>query len=116
MKEVGTFESPRWGRVQVMRATYVSADGPLAIILLDDQGQKLINLSVNLHGEEWSQHSVDLPRDCFYMQEWEQNRELSQLAKASGLFIERKDLPIAVGTFDTHGLTASPWQLRGGTP
>lgn len=111
MKQIGTFQSGRWGPVRVMRATYGGATGPTAIVLLCDNGEPLATLSVNMYQPECSHDSSDLPPDCFYAKRWSENEEISADALLSGLFIERADLPQAESGF----VTAPVWQIRSAT-
>lgn len=108
MKPIGTFMSRRWGTVHVLRGTYLRANGPTAIKLQSDEGEPLATLSVNMYRPECSRDSRDLPADCFYAKRWGGNVELSAEALASGLFIERLDLPVA----ESGHVTAPVWQLR----
>lgn len=106
-QHVGTFQSRRWGRVHVQRATYDSATGPTAVVLTLDGGEPLGKLSVNMYRPECSHDSKDLPADCFYAKTWSENEELAVDAMASGLFVRRDDLPKASSGF----VDASVWQI-----
>lgn len=112
MKQVGAFQSKRWGTVAVMRGTYLSARGPTAVILMLPNGEKLATLSVNMYKPECSHDSRDLPKDHFYVCTWGQNEEIATEALASGLFTERKDMPKAQSGF----VEAPVWQLAGSAP
>lgn len=107
MKQIGTFQSRRWGSVRVMRATYGGATGPTAIVLLCDNGEPLATLSVNMYRPECSHDSSDLPPDCFYVKRWSENAEISAEALASGLFTERPDL----GRAESGFVAAPVWQV-----
>lgn len=109
MTQVGTFKSRRWGDVLVFSAAYNGEhDGPLAIVLTLPDGEPLATLSVNMYAPECSEDSRDLPADCFYVKQWSENEDLAREALASGLFIERPDLPMAESGY----VTAPAWQLR----
>ena len=108
MKNIGTFQSARWGTVSVYRATYGTADGPVAILLLDKEGELLTKLSINLHKPECSCDSRDLPADCFYVKEWSENAEIAEEVHLSGLFIERPDL----GWGHSGFVVAPVWQVK----
>ena len=108
MKLVGKFQSARWGTVVALRAHYCSADGPTAIVLETADGEPLGKLSVNMYKPYCSHDSRDLPDDCFYVKRWSENEEIAVEALASGLFIERPDLPQA-----TSGEVSAPvWEIR----
>lgn len=112
MKRIGSFQSARWGHVDVTQATYGGPKGPLAIVLTSPvDPAPICTLSVNMYRPECSQDSRDLPADCFYVKQWGGQEEVSQEALASGLFIERPDLPVAESGF----VTAPVWQLRSPT-
>lgn len=108
MQQIGTFQSKRWGSVIVHRATYGSADGPLAIVLTTDEGERLSTLSVNLYKPECSHDSAALPKDCFYVKEWSENEDLAADAMASGMFVLREDL----GTARSGFVEAPVWQIK----
>lgn len=110
MKRLTTFQSKRWGTVHVQQASYLEEDGPLAILLESADGEPLTTLSVNMYLPECSHDSRDLPADCFYVKLWGGNEDLSQEALASGLFIERGDLP---QSRSGYVVSAPVWQLRG---
>lgn len=107
MKKIGAFNSQRWGRVDVLRATYMGPEGPTAIVLQQPDGEPLATLSVNMYEPECSLDSRNLPRDCFYVKRWAENEEISAEALASGLFVERPDLPEAESGY----VSAPVWQL-----
>lgn len=107
MKQIGTFNSPRWGTVHVRRATYGRADGPTAIVLTGDDGEPLATLSVNLYRPDCSHDSRDLPPDCFYAKCWSENEQLAEDALKSGLFLQRDDMPAGRSGF----VIAPVWQL-----
>ena len=107
MNKIGSFQSKRWGKVDVYRTTYGAADGPCAIPLTIG-GAPLATLSVNMYRPECSQDSRDLPADCFYVKEWAVNETLAPEAFASGLFILRDDLPRASSGY----VTAPVWQIK----
>lgn len=109
MTRLGTFQSARWGSVTVIRASYLFANGPTAIILELANGEKLANLSVNMYVPECSRDSKDLPRDCFYVKTWD-SPDLVKEALASGLFREREDLPQA----ESGHVSAPVWQIVAG--
>jgi len=109
MKKIGSFNSPRWGAVIVSRATYGGATGPLAVILKLEDGEPLATLSVNMYRPECSRDSTDLPPDCFYVKQWSENEELAAEAMASGLFVQRDDLPVA----ESGWVEAPVWQIVG---
>jgi hypothetical protein len=109
MKQIGTFQSRRWGSVRVLRATYGGAKGPTAIVLQCEDGEPLATLSVNMYRPECSHDSSELPPDCFYVKRWSENEEISSEALASGLFVERTELPQA----ESGWVKAPVWQLRG---
>lgn len=93
MKHVGSFHSARWGKVEVYATTYLSASGPLAIMLQDSDGEPLATLSVNMPD------SKNLPTNCFYMKDWSENEALAEEARESKLFKPRPDLPSSVSGF-----------------
>lgn len=107
MKKIGSFKSPRWGSVHVWRGTYLRKDGPTAIVLLLPDGEPVATLSVNMYEPECSRDSRELPPDCFYAKRWSENETISAEALASGLFVERDDLPVA----ESGHVTAPVWQL-----
>lgn len=108
MRVIGYFNSFMWGRVTVQTSTYMRADGPLAVLLFDAEGERLTNLSVNMDATDGASHdSRDLPADCFYVKTWEENSLLAFEALASGLFIQRPDLPVALSGF----VAAPVWQI-----
>lgn len=107
MKKLGMYNSARWGRVRIYQGTYGSHDGPTAIVLELDNGEPLATLSVNLYRPECSQDSRDLPRDCFYAKTWSENEALIPDLLASGLFVQRNDLPMGRSGF----VTAPVWQI-----
>ncbi len=106
MKQIGTYQSKRWGTVVVLRGHYGHAEGPPAITLLCE-GEPLATLSVNMYRPECSRDSKDLPADCFYVKTWGGNEQLAEEALASGLFVARKDLPEAQSGY----VTAPVWQI-----
>lgn len=108
MKHIGEFRSLRWGRVNVLRATYGAADGPTAILLQLETGEPLATLSVNMYKPQCSRDSQDLPKDCFYVKNWSENDAIAAEALESGLFIERPDMPRAESGY----VSAPVWQLR----
>lgn len=99
MREVGTFDSPRWGRVTVKQGEYYNA--ALAIVL-ETRVEKLATLSVNLPGK-----SELLPRQYFYVKAWSENAEIAEEALASGLFKVRSDIPVGKFGF----VTCEVWEL-----
>lgn len=106
MKQLGTFQSARWGTVRVLRDSYDGAKGPLAVVLQCANGEPLATLSVNMYEPD----SRDLPKDCFYVKQWSENETLAAEALQSGLFTQRPDLPPA-----RSGLIEAPvWQLVAG--
>jgi hypothetical protein len=105
MNKIGSFQSTRWGHVDVWRAHYVDEDGPTAVMLTLQDGEPLATLSVNMY--ECSRDSRDLPADFFYAKRWGENEEISAEALASGLFVERADLPQAESGY----VTAPVWQI-----
>jgi hypothetical protein len=107
MKQIGTFQSKRWGPVTVVRSTYGRVDGPVAVQLLTAEGEPLATLSVNMYRPECSQDSSDLPADCFYVKQWSENEVLAAEALASGLFVPRDDLPVA----ESGWIDAPAWQI-----
>ena len=92
MRHIGSFQSARWGRVEVYAATYTS-NNALAIQLTDSDGEPLATLSVNMPGSE------NLPANCFYMKDWSENEELAEEARECKLFKPRPDLPSSVSGF-----------------
>lgn len=108
MTTIGTFHSRRWGEVHAYSAAYGEHDGPLAVVLQCANGEPLATLSVNMYRPECSEDSRDLPADCFYVKQWAENETIAQEALASGLFIERPDLPTA----ESGWVTAPVWQLK----
>jgi len=108
MKTIGSFQSKRWGKVDVHRATYGSKTGPCAITLTTDTGEPLGTLSVNMYRPECSRDSRDLPKDCFYVKDWGGNETFTGDALASGLFVARDDLPRAESGY----VTAPVWQIK----
>jgi hypothetical protein len=109
MKQIGTFNSARWGIVTVLRATYDGPKGPTAVVLQSNGGKPLATLSVNMYRPECTHDSSDLPADCFYAKEWSENKVLAAEALKSGLFKVRDDLPPARSGF----VTAPVWQIGG---
>lgn len=107
MKAIGNFHSKRWGPVRVLRATYDGPNGPTAVVLQTAEGEPLATLSVNMYRPECSQDSGDLPVDCFYVKHWSENEELAAEALASGLFVQRDDLPVA----ESGWVKAPAWQI-----
>lgn len=104
MKHVGSFHSARWGKVEVYVTTHLSANGPLAIQLIDSDGAPLAILSVNMPD------SKNLPANCFYMKDWSENEELAREAmNVSELFRHRPDLPKATSGF----IVADAYELVG---
>lgn len=101
MKKIGTFQTAQWGAVDVMQATYGHGDGPIAIVLECDGGERLGVLSVNLPG------SSALPEGCFYAKTYFENETLAMEAIASGLFVERVSLPRA----QAGRVTVPVWQI-----
>jgi len=110
MKKIGGFNSARWGAVTALRGTYEGPKGPAAVVLTLEDGEPLATLSVNMYRPECSQDSRDLPADCFYVKQWSENEELAAEALASGLFMQRADLPVAESGF----VDAPAWQIVGG--
>lgn len=108
MKVIGSFQSKRWGLVNVSRSTYSRAKGHCAVTLTTDNGEPLTTLSVNMYRPECSHDSRDLPADCFYVKEWAGNESLAPEAFASDLFILRDDLPHASSGY----VTAPVWQIK----
>lgn len=108
LDQIGTFKSKAWGTVRVLSGHYGAADGPLAIVLECENGEPLAALSVNMYRPECSHDSRDLPPDCFYVKLWGGNASLADEAFASGLFVERDDLPIAASGF----VEAPAWQVK----
>jgi hypothetical protein len=76
--------------------------------MLENGGEPLATLSVNMYKPECSQDSRDLPRDCFYVKQWAENRDIAEEAWKSGLFTLREDLPIAHSGF----VSAPVWQIK----
>ncbi len=109
MNHIGTFTSPRWGVVNVLRGTYQAANGPTAIALTLEDGEPLATLSVNMYRPDCSHDSRDLPADCFYVKQWGENEQLADEAIKSGLFKQRDDLPQA----RSGHVSAPVWQLAG---
>lgn len=109
MKTIGEFNSNRWGCVLVQQGTYQSADGPVAIALISEDGEPLTTLSVNMYRPECSKDSKDLPSDCFYVKDYGGNEELAADAIASGLFVQREDMEPAESGF----ISAPVWQIVG---
>lgn len=109
MKSIGTITLPQWGKCSVHVGTYGGPDGPLAVVLKTDTGEPLTKLSVNMYKPECSHDSSDLPAGCFYAKTYGENDEIARLALASGMFIERPDLPKAHGGH----VTVPVWQLAG---
>lgn len=105
---IGTFQSKRWGTVNVARATYESAAGPTAVLLSLEDGEPLAKLSVNMYRPDCSHDSRDLPADCFFVKMWAENDRLAEEAMASGLFERRDDLGVASSGF----VTAPVWQIK----
>ena len=109
MNHIGTFRSPRWGIVHVLRGHYGRADGPTAIALTTDNGEPLATLSVNMYRPECSRDSRELPADCFYVKLWGGHEEIAEDALNSGLFKLRDDLPEAHSGY----VSAPVWQIAG---
>lgn len=107
-QHIGTYRSRQWGRVNVLRATYGSANGPTAVMLTCEDGEPLATLSVNMYRPECSHDSTDLPADCFYAKEWSENESIAAEAISSGLFVRRDDLPKAKSGF----VSARVWQIK----
>ncbi len=107
MKTIGEFNSSKWGKVSAQQGTYGGPTGPVAVVLMLEGGEPLATLSVNMYRPECSQDSRDLPPNCFYAKDWGGNETFTEDALASGLFIEREDLPEALS-----GYVAAPvWQI-----
>lgn len=107
MKRIGSFHCPRWGELIAHAGSY--SNGALAVVLASPSGEPMATLSVNTYRPQCSADSRDLPPDCFYMKDWSENEEIVVAAKASGLFIERPDLPPAISGY----VCADAWQLVG---
>lgn len=74
------FETP-FGDAVVMLATYLRADGPMAVFLVDSEaGDRIGVLSVNLP------ESAELAEGEFCAKTWSENEPLVRPALASGLF------------------------------
>lgn len=99
MKLIGQFRSAKWGAVNVMRGTYGSPTGPLAVLLQSEWGEPLATLSVNMYTPECSRGSADLPADCFYVNEWSGGEVLAREGLDAGVFKLRDDLPKAQSGF-----------------
>lgn len=107
MQHIGTFQSKRWGKLNVLRGTYERADGPVAIVLQAPDGEPVATLSVNMYLPDCSHDSRALPKDCFYVKTWGGLEDLAAEALASGLFVQREDLPAASSGF----VEAPAWQV-----
>ena len=107
MKIIGTFHHSRWGKVTALAASYNGAKGPLAVVLTCSGDEPLATLSVNMYKPQCSADSKDLPADCFYVKDWSENEDIAEYARASGLFLERPDLPVAISGY----VCAEVWQL-----
>jgi hypothetical protein len=108
MTIIGTFQSPRWGKVIAHREAYPG--GAAAVLLLCEDGEPLAKLSVNMYRPVCSHDSRDLPPGCFYMKDWAENAEIAVEAVESGLFKARDDLPSAASGFvwaDVYEIVAS---------
>lgn len=105
MKIIGTYQDPYWGRVTALAGTY-GLNGPLAVTLVVG-AEPLATLSVNMYRPECSRDSRDLPPDCSYVKDWSENEEIVEAARASGLFIERPELPVSISGY----VCAEVWQL-----
>lgn len=104
---IGTIETS-YGKADVHRLTYLGPDGPTAISLVgSDYGEQIATLSVNMYRPECSHDSGDLPKDCFYAKTYGENELVAAEALASGLFIERTDLPKARSGY----IEAPVWQI-----
>lgn len=78
------------GALKLQTESYLTADGPLAVLLVTLDGKELVTkLSVNLD------ESKDLPENCFYLKWWSENYEIAGDALASGWLKPRYDLPLA---------------------
>lgn len=110
MDKIGSFTSPRHGQVHVLRACYGGPGGPTAIVLQCANGEPLATLSVNMYRPQCSRDSRQLPKNCFYVKRWSENEQISAEALASGLFLERPDLPEA----KSGHVSAPVWQVRCG--
>lgn len=108
MKQIGSFISAQYGKVNVLRATYGKAGGPLAILLECEDGEPLTTLSVNMYKPDCSHDSIDLPSNCFYVKQWSENESIAAEAFNGGLFELRSYLPVARSGF----VTAPVWQLK----
>lgn len=108
MDHIGTFQSKRWGTVNVLRATYDSLTGPTAVVLQTENGERLATLSINMYWPDCSHDSKDLPDDCFYVKTYADLEELAVEAMAGGLFVPRVDLPHA----ESGLITAPVWQIK----
>ena len=74
------FETP-FGEAVVMLATYLRADGPMAVLLVDSEtGERIGTLSVNLP------ESGELAEGEFCAKTWSENEPLAETAIGSGLF------------------------------
>jgi hypothetical protein len=105
-KKIGEFQSTRWCVVDVVQSTYLSADGPTAILLESGEHGPLCRLSVNMYRPDCSQDSRELPPNCFYMKDWGQE-DLAAEAQASGLFKLRTDLAPA----ESGHVQAQAWEI-----
>lgn len=107
MKTLGTFETKGYGPVLAIQTTYLSEDGPLAIMLVDLDNIPLTVLSVNLTFPTSNRDSRELPPNCFFVKSWEDNGKIAEEAKSSGLFLPRPDL----GTGKSGFVTAPVWEV-----
>lgn len=104
---------PKWGPARIEIAKY--ENGALAVqLILEESDEPLCVLSVNMaHGQD--HESEDLPRNCFYVKAWSENREIVRAAISSGWFKKRGDIPISHSGY----VQAEAWELldeQQGTP
>lgn len=107
MELIGHFDSPKWGRIAAIRGNYLEDNGPVAVMLEAPNGQLLTVLSVNMYKPECSEDSQQLPKNCFYVKTWSENKDIFEDARKSGLFKERPDLPIA----RSGHVSAPAWEI-----
>lgn len=104
MEQIGTMQTP-YGLADVIRATYLSADGPPAVVLFHaETGASLGTLSVNLVDEE-------LGDGEFFVKTWSENEALIEPALASGLF---EDTGRRIMTGHADSCEAQVWRFMGG--
>lgn len=96
-----------WGEATVFRTSYATTQTLAIMARITETGEPLGKLSVNLaHGQ--ARQSKDLPSDCFYAKDWQENEALARECLASGWFEIDFDQPPGVSGFNVYDV----WRLR----